>query len=255
MRRAAELTQSTAQTRAAVQAALAYPLVVAVAGAAAVTILVTVVLPRFATILADLDQTLPASTRAVIAIASSVRAGALPVAVCTVVGVALFRTWTAGQLGKRIWHRLLLHTPLVGSVRRAIAVARMTQTLGALIESGVSMTAALPFAALAAADSEITAGTMDARALVLAGHSLSSALAQVDAATPTVVRLVRAGEETGRLASMLSHAARIEQQRADRILQTGVRMLEPVLLLCFASIVALIAAALLQAIYSVRPTI
>jgi type II secretory pathway component PulF len=53
---------------------------------------------------------------------------------------------------------------------------------------------------------------------------------------------------------MLDHAARIEQQRVDRIVRTGVRLLEPILLLTFASVVALIAAALLQAIYSVRPT-
>jgi type II secretory pathway component PulF len=52
---------------------------------------------------------------------------------------------------------------------------------------------------------------------------------------------------------MLSHAARIEQKRVDQIVKTGVRMLEPMLLLTFASVVAFVAAALLQAIYSVRP--
>ncbi|MGH7622423.1 MAG: type II secretion system F family protein, partial [Gemmatimonadaceae bacterium] len=88
---------------------------------------------------------------------------------------------------------------------------------------------------------------------VSAGDSLSRAFEIHDATTPTVVRLARAGEETGRLSAMLDHAARIEQQRADRVVRTAVRMLEPMLLLTFASVVALIAAALLQAIYSVRP--
>jgi type II secretory pathway component PulF len=54
---------------------------------------------------------------------------------------------------------------------------------------------------------------------------------------------------------MLAHAARIEQQRSDRLVRTLVRMLEPILLLGFAALVALVAAALLQAIYSVRPTV
>jgi len=52
---------------------------------------------------------------------------------------------------------------------------------------------------------------------------------------------------------MLHHAARIEQQAADRSARTFARLLEPVLLLVFASVVALVAAALLQAIYSVSP--
>jgi type II secretory pathway component PulF len=54
---------------------------------------------------------------------------------------------------------------------------------------------------------------------------------------------------------MLSHASKIEQKRVDQIVRTAVRMLEPILLLTFASVVALVAAALLQAIYSVRPTV
>ena len=64
---------------------------------------------------------------------------------------------------------------------------------------------------------------------------------------------MRAGEESGRLAPMLTHAARIEQKAADEIVRAGIRMLEPMLLLTFACVVALIAAALLQAIYSIRP--
>jgi general secretion pathway protein F len=84
---------------------------------------------------------------------------------------------------------------------------------------------------------------------------LSRAFEETGAATETTVRLIRAGEESGRLAPMLGHAARIERERAERLDQSGVRMLEPLLLLLFASVVALIAAALLQAIYSVRPTI
>src|ERR1041385_6755196 len=62
VRRAADLTEATADMRAAVRGALAYPLAAAVAGVSAITVLVPVVLPRFARILGDIGQTLPAST-------------------------------------------------------------------------------------------------------------------------------------------------------------------------------------------------
>jgi general secretion pathway protein F len=116
------------------------------------------------------------------------------------------------------------------------------------------MGTALVFAARATSDAELEARLTLARGAVTAGEPLSRALELHGATTPTVVRLIRAGEESGRLPAMLDHAARIEQQRADRIVRAGVRLLEPMLLLTFASVVALIAAALLQAIYSVRPT-
>ena len=129
----------------------------------------------------------------------------------------------------------------------------MAHSLSALLESGVTIASALVLAGRATADAEIEARIAAARAGVNTGEPLSRALETNGAATPTVVRLVRAGEESGRLAAMLGHAAKIEQERADRIVRTAVRMLEPMLLLTFASIVAIIAAALLQAIYSVRP--
>ena len=69
-----------------------------------------------------------------------------------------------------------------------------------------------------------------------------------------MVRLVRAGEESGRLAEMLARAAALESDRARRLLTSMVRLLEPALILVFGGIVAFVAAALLQAVYSVRPT-
>ncbi|HEY4216572.1 MAG TPA: type II secretion system F family protein [Gemmatimonadaceae bacterium] len=253
VRRAADLTEAGAETQTAVRAALAYPAVVGFAGVIAVTILMTVVLPRFAKILGDLGQALPASTRLVIALAADARVMVIPVLVAVAVGTLAWRSWTATTIGRRQWHGVLLGIPGLGSLRRSFAVARLAHSLSALLGSGVGMAAALGLAARAVADAELENRVLNARERVTAGQSLSHALETSDAATQTAIRLIRAGEESGRLGDMLSHAARIEQQRADRIVQAAVRMLEPALLLTFASVVALIAAALLQAIYSVRP--
>jgi general secretion pathway protein F len=84
---------------------------------------------------------------------------------------------------------------------------------------------------------------------------VARALEAQDAATPTALRLMRAGEETGSLAPMLDRASRIEADRADQLVRTGVRLLEPTLIVVFGGIVALIAGALLQAVYSVRPVL
>lgn len=253
IRRAADLMESAAEMRASIRSALAYPMIVAAAGTLAVGVLITVVLPRFARILADLGQQLPASTQLVIDAAAVFRAALIPGVIACAIVTATWRALVESGAGKRAWHRLLLSVPIIGTVRRGAGAARMAHALAALLESGVSMSNALVFAARATGDPELEARTTAARANVSAGEPLSRALDANAATTPTIVRLARAGEESGHLASMLGHAARIEQQRADRIVRTAVRLLEPMLLLTFASVVALIAAALLQAIYSVRP--
>jgi type II secretory pathway component PulF len=94
---------------------------------------------------------------------------------------------------------------------------------------------------------------MDVRRDVIAGRRLSTALDEAGAATPTIVRFVRAGEESGRLAAMLAQGARLERDRAERAVKTMLRLVEPLLVLSFGGMVALVAAALLQAVYAVRP--
>ena len=253
VRRAADLAEATAEMRAAVRSALAYPAVVAVAGVCAISVLMTVVLPRFAKILSDLGQQLPASTQLVLQVAGIGRAAFVPAIVSLAIVLAVWRSWVHTDAGRAQWHRVLLALPAVGQVRRGAAAARMAHSLAALLESGVPIATAMGFAARATGDAELARRLGEARARIATGSALSQALDACDAASQTTVRLVRAGEESGRLPSMLAHAAKIEQQRVDQIVSAGVRMLEPALLLAFASIVALVAAALLQAIYRVRP--
>jgi general secretion pathway protein F len=251
--RAAELAERAAETRGAVRSALAYPLLLAGAGGASVVLLVGFVLPRFAAILRDLGQELPRTARIVLAVADAARAGWLPAAVTVTVALAIGRAWAASAEGRPQWHALLLALPVVGPIRRSAATARFAAALAALLESGVPIAPALGHATKAAGDAALSARILAAREAVLGGQGLAAALEKADAATPTTVRLVRAGEETGRLAAMLDQAARLEASRAENAIRGAVKGIEPALILVFGAVVALVAAALLQSVYSVRP--
>jgi len=254
VRRAAELLEHQAAMRSAVRSALAYPALLAVAATASVALLVGVVLPRFGAILADLGQSLPPTTRFVLNASTLIRAWAPAGAIATAIALVLWRSWISTDEGRERWHALLLELPLLGSIRRSAAAARTGAALSALLESGVPMAAAMMHAARASGDASLTKRILTAREAVVQGRRPSDALSEEAALTPTAVRLARAGEETGRLAEMLSHAAALERERAESMVRSAVRLLEPALILVFGGLVALVAAALLQAIYSVRPT-
>jgi general secretion pathway protein F len=255
VRRAAEIAETAAATRAAVRAALAYPIVLAVAGAGSVGVLLGVVLPRFAAVLADIGQGLPPSTRFVMSAAAAARAGFVPALLTAAALLAAWRAWIATGQGRAQWHACLLAVPILGAGRLAGATARVAWALAALLESGVSMPVALKLAAEAAGDAAVERRLLRARDQITAGAPLARALAESGALTTTAVRLAQAGVESGRLAAMLAHAAKLEQGRSERITRSAVRALEPALILVFATIVALVAAALLQAVYSVRPVV
>ena len=99
----------------------------------------------------------------------------------------------------------------------------------------------------------MAAGLEEARTRIVRGSSFADALEDQDAFTSTAVRLVRVGQETGELAHMLDHAARIEADGALTRMQRLIRLVEPTMILLFGGLVILVAAGLLQAMYSVRP--
>ncbi len=254
VRRAADLTESTARTRAAIRSALAYPIILAFAGTASIALLVGVVLPRFGAILSDLGQPLPLTTRLALELASFARVAALPAFALLLVSIFLWRAWVGTSDGARRWASMMLAVPAIGAIRRSSATARACAALSALLESGVPFAQALVHGARATGDAEMSARILAARESIIGGQSVAKSLGEQHALTPTAVRLARAGEETGRLADMLAHAATLEADAASRSTKTLVGILEPAMILVFGAIVAFVAASLLQAIYSVRPT-
>jgi len=251
--RAASVAESIAATRAAIRQALVYPAILLAAGLASLGFLTAVVLPRFAAILAELGQSPPATTRLVLRASEIAGAGALPLLFSAMVALVAWRVWISREEGRRRWHALLLQVPLIGRIRRSLAGARAAGAIGALLETGVSLPRALEHGAAAGGDEAIAHALRRARESIVSGESAPRALERERALTPTALRLARVGDETGRLGPMLAEAGRLEHADAERLVRAAVQLIEPAFILAFGGLVALVAAALLQALYGVRP--
>lgn len=248
---AAAQLEREAETAARIRGALAYPTLLAAVGTFSVGVIVIVVVPRFVTLLSDLDQALPLATRVLIGVSAAARRFGLPLAAAAVAAAALFVRFTTER--RPAWHAWLLTLPLVGAIRHAFATARACRALGALLGTGTPALAALTVAQEAAGDAGVAERLGRSRDQVSEGAPLSAALSSSRALTDTAIQLVAIGEGSGRLPGLLAKAAQIEEREAERALRTLVTFLEPALILAFAGLVAFVAAALLQAVYSLRP--
>ena len=253
LRAATDWAERAAADRSALRGAFAYPLVVAAAGAISIAVMVGWVLPRFAEMLAQVDQTPPRLTKLILDVVSAVRIAALPGLVLSLGIVAAIKLYLRSPEGARRWHDAILRVPLIGRLRFATLSSHVLASLSAMLESGVPMPTAIMLAGEAAGDEAIERRMLAARSLVTDGQSLAQALAATSAVSATALRVVAAGEESGRLAHMLGHAAQLERSRAAAETRLLLRILEPTLLLFVAGTVGVIASAMLQAIYSIRP--
>jgi general secretion pathway protein F len=253
VRRAAELAEARAALRASIRAALAYPMVLGVVGAASMAIIVGVVLPRFAAIIADVGGAVPPLARAIVSVGGFARTASIPALIAFIMGAILWQTWASDRAARVRVHRALLHLPVVGSLRLASASSRLCAALSALLDAGVPAAAALHHAAGAAGDLEIESRVLGAREQVIGGARISAALVAANAVTPTAGRLIRAGEESGQVAQMLQRAGALDAARLGETMKALVRVIEPAMIIVFAGMIAVVCGALLQTVYSVRP--
>ncbi|HET7025885.1 MAG TPA: type II secretion system F family protein [Gemmatimonadales bacterium] len=242
-----------AEMVAKVRQALAYPVLLLIAGAISVLVITTVVVPRFAVILADLGQQLPPTTRALLASSTFLRTdGWLLLLIC-----AVLLGWMGHRLGdgerRRRLFDLLLRIPVLGPLRHALGSARLCRALGGMLGAGMPLLTALHSARDALGDPALAHRLDRAADRVAQGAPLTAALEREGALVASALQLVAVGESSGQLAVMVRRAGDLASQEADRALRTLTGLLEPGLIVVFGGLVAFVAAALLQAVYAVRP--
>jgi general secretion pathway protein F len=104
-------------------------------------------------------------------------------------------------------------------------------------------------------DVEISRRLGMARDAVARGTPLKDAIGSATVLSPVAVQLVGAGEASGRLGPMVERAGRVAGEEAERLLRAAVGLIEPMLVILLGVLVASVAAALLQAVYGIRPPV
>lgn len=253
LEQAANQLERDADLASRVRQALAYPLILLVAGSLSVGVITMVVIPRFAVVLGDAGLALPPATRLLIQVATFLRAYSLQLLVLSVAAVTLFISWYRTPAGQREVHRTLLQLPALGATRHSFASARVARALGALLSSGVPALSALDAAMDAVGDAEVAARLRRARQRVAEGEAIAAALRDERALTSPALQLLMVGDSSGQLGTMALRAGDLAALEGEGRLRVLVGSLEPALVILFGGLVAFTAAALLQAVYSLRP--
>jgi general secretion pathway protein F len=249
----AEQMEHDAELAGRTRQALAYPALLLVAGTASVLVLVTVVLPRFSTMLEQFGGTLPRGTRALLGISGFLRAHALLLLAGTILAAGAAVIWARSADGRLTLHRWLLRAPVLGPLRHLLASARACRVMGGMLSAGLPVLAALDAGREACGDLAVAERFGLARRDVIEGARVARALENHQVLAPVTLQLSAVGDSSGQLGPMLIHGARLADSQADRAVRTAVTLLEPTLILVFGAVVLLIAGALLSAVYSLRP--
>lgn len=250
--RLAALLERERALTASLRAAMIYPALLVAAAIGSIFLLLDYVLPQFTPIFEQSGAQLPTATRVLMTLGNIVGA-ATPwlLAALLIAGVVIRHLLTIPAYRIRV-DRLLLRIPVTGSLLRETLAARLTRTLGNLLENGVPLISALGIAKEALANLAAAEAVEAAALQAKGGAGLSRPLAATAIFPMRTIQLLQLGEEAAQLAAMSLKAADIHEEQARLKMQRLVALAVPMITIAMGLAVAGIISALLTAMLSLN---
>jgi general secretion pathway protein F len=228
--------------------AFTYPAIVTLIAFGIVTFLLSYVVPQVVNVFASTKQQLPFLTILMMSLSGFVRSYWWAVLIAVVVVVYVVRT-ILKQPGPRLaFDRWLLTAPLLGNLVRGYNTVRFASTLGILTAAGVPILRALQAAGETLSNRAMRTNIDDAIVRVREGTALSRALGNTKTFPPVLVHLIRSGEATGDVTTMLDRASEGESRELERRTMFLTSLLEPLLILAMGGVVLVIVLAVMMPI-------
>ncbi|GIP50704.1 secretion system protein [Paenibacillus sp. J53TS2] len=232
-------------TREKVKSAMTYPLIVSVMAVFVIIFLLKFMIPRFQAMFAQLGGDLPAITKFTLSLSRSLEQHWilwLLTALAAVAAVYLLLRWERGAYA---WDYLKLKAPVFGMLNRKSAIAQLTRTLSSLFASAVPVLQALAIVEKAVGNRVIGATLRECQTSLRQGRPLSEPLRQSWVFPPLVTQMIRVGEETGSIDTMLGKVADFYERDVENTVDKLKQLIEPVMILLLAGVVGFIIASVM----------
>ncbi|HLX31142.1 MAG TPA: type II secretion system F family protein [Gaiellaceae bacterium] len=224
-----------------VKGAMIYPTLVLTFATIVLFGMLLFIVPVFEKIFAELNGNLPMLTQVVVHVSNTLRHYWFVIIPFFFSLPFVFRRWKGTERGRQQWDRLLLRMPLrIGETVRKITMARFSRTLATLVAAGVDIIKALEITGQAAGNWVVEVALEDVREKVHAGHGISEPLADNDIFPPMVAQMMKIGEESGELQTMLDKIADFYEDEVDAAIASLTSIVEPAMMILVGAVVGVI---------------
>jgi len=231
-------------------AALAYPVFICCFAVGVIIFFIFGLLPKIESLLASLGGKLPLATRLLIDTSHFFINYGVFVILPVILAAVSFWRWRKSEAGRVRTDDWMLRLPYVGSFVTASTVMNFSQTLGVLIENGITTAEALRMTERVISNRTHRRAFTDATGRVLEGESLSLALGRTGCFPHLVLDRLAVGENTGNVVPSLKEIARTYQKDLSRRLQLFTSVVSTGVLLFAFGFVGFLGYAIFSAVFS-----
>jgi type IV pilus assembly protein PilC len=252
--RLATYLETTARLRKKVKSAMMYPTVVTFVAISITIFLLVAVVPTFASVFDGFGAALPAPTQFLIDLSEIVKAYYLVLLVLGGIGVYAWLAYIKTKNGRWFWDKHRLKLPIFGMIAHKICLARFTRTLASLVRSGVPILEVLRIVSTTCGNVVMEDAIRRASSDIEQGDNISAALAKHPIFPAMIIRMMTAGEQTGKIDAMLEKISDFLDEEIETTLDGLTSLIEPLLIVFLGVVVGGIVVCMFLPIFKL-PTI
>jgi len=245
----AEFLEKQDKLKKQVKGALTYPAIVVVIGVLVVWGLMTFVVPQFVGILQESGQEIPAVTQFVIDLSDFFRNYTMLMIPAAIGGGMVFVNFIRTKDGKLAWDRFLMKAPLFGELVIKANLGSFTRTLSTMLSAGVPIIDALDICIETLDNQQIAKDFTAVRKSVVEGKSITEPLGRIKYFPDLVVQMIKVGESTGNLDTMLMKVATVFEEEIEEVVANLTKLIEPLIIVVLGGMIALVLVAMYLPIF------
>ena len=234
---------------------LTYPALLACVGCLILIALVTFVIPQITGVFSDMEEALPFPTVLLISFSSFLNQFWLELSI--VLFLCLVGSyWFLSTAQGRLWFdRRVIALPVIGKILLHAELSRFAQTLGTLLQSGVSLLDGLHIAKKVMSNQCLEKLIEQTITHVREGQMLTAPLHRNKIIPALFVNMIAVGEQTGDLDTMLLKVGQAYDIEVEMSLTRWLALLEPLLVLLMGCVVLFIVLAILLPLFQMSQII
>ncbi len=244
-----EFLESSKELKESIVSAMIYPVILGFTGGTSVVVLLTYVLPKFTVIFKEMGTSLPLPTQILLIISDILRSYWWIVASATAAAWIIFKSYIKSAEGRYQFDAVKLK--LLRDIITKIETARFCRTLGTLLQSGVPLLQAMSNAKDIISN-QVIASSIDAVSKgAREGKGIAEPLAAAQVFPQLALSMVKVGEETGQLDTMLLKVAATYEKSLKASIKRLISFMEPAMILGMGVVIGFIVISMLMAIFSI----
>jgi type IV pilus assembly protein PilC len=237
--RLATYQENTARLRKKVKSAMMYPTVVTVVAIGITIFLLVKVVPTFADIFKSFGTKvpLPAPTQYLMKVSDALVHNFIYIIIIAGSIVFGWLYYIKTPTGRRFWDSRRIKLPIFGGIAHKICLARFASTFASLVRSGVPILEVLAIVKNTVGNVIMEAAIETAATDIERGEGISNALSKHPIFPTMIIRMLQAGEQTGKIDAMLERVAGFLDEEIETTLSGLTSLIEPILIVFLGVVV------------------